>query len=35
MDTKEIKTALKAAREAIRKKEYKEALKHCKVSMVM
>ncbi|XP_053375489.1 tetratricopeptide repeat protein 37-like [Mercenaria mercenaria] len=30
MDAKEIKTSLKHAREAIRKKEYKDALKHCK-----
>ncbi|XP_060562268.1 superkiller complex protein 3-like [Ruditapes philippinarum] len=30
MDAKEIKTLLKNAREAIRKKEFKEALKHCK-----
>ncbi|XP_066273178.1 tetratricopeptide repeat protein 37-like [Branchiostoma lanceolatum] len=30
MSSKETKAALKAAREAIRKKEYKEALKHCK-----
>ncbi|KAL4223110.1 Tetratricopeptide repeat protein 37 [Mactra antiquata] len=30
MDSKEIKTALKNAREAIRKKEFKEALKYCK-----
>ena len=29
MDRKELKTALKNAREAIRVKEYKEALKHC------
>ena len=32
MDSKEIKSALKSAREAIRNKEYKEALKHCKVT---
>ena len=31
MDAKEIKSALKAAREAIKTKEYKEAVKHCKV----
>ncbi|ELT99404.1 hypothetical protein CAPTEDRAFT_188519 [Capitella teleta] len=30
MDPKEMKSALKSAREAIRQKEYKEALKHCK-----
>uniref|UniRef100_A0A7M4E6S7 SKI3 subunit of superkiller complex n=1 Tax=Crocodylus porosus TaxID=8502 RepID=A0A7M4E6S7_CROPO len=30
MSNKEVKTALKSAREAIRNKEYKEALKHCK-----
>lgn len=30
MSSKEVKTALKSAREAIRNKEYKEALKHCK-----
>ncbi|NXO03199.1 TTC37 protein, partial [Rhinopomastus cyanomelas] len=30
MSTKEVKAALKSAREAIRNKEYKEALKHCK-----
>lgn len=30
MDTKEIKTALKNARECIREKQFKEALKHCK-----
>ena len=29
--SKELKAALKAAREAIRSKDYKEALKHCKV----
>uniref|UniRef100_A0A8C9PJP0 Superkiller complex protein 3 n=1 Tax=Spermophilus dauricus TaxID=99837 RepID=A0A8C9PJP0_SPEDA len=28
--SKEVKTALKSARDAIRNKEYKEALKHCK-----
>lgn len=32
MDGKEIKAALKTAREAIRKKDYVEALKHCKVT---
>ena len=31
MDVKQIKTLLKSARESIAKKEYKEALKHCKV----
>lgn len=31
MSSKEVKTALKSARDAIRNKEYKEALKHCKV----
>jgi flagellin-specific chaperone FliS len=31
MDPKELKVALKNARDAIRQKEYKEALKHCKV----
>ncbi|XP_033749913.1 LOW QUALITY PROTEIN: tetratricopeptide repeat protein 37-like [Pecten maximus] len=30
MDSKEVKATLKNAREAIRNKEYKEALKHCK-----
>ncbi|XP_069137889.1 tetratricopeptide repeat protein 37-like isoform X1 [Argopecten irradians] len=30
MDPKEVKTTLKNAREAIRNKEFKEALKHCK-----
>ncbi|XP_067838960.1 superkiller complex protein 3 isoform X2 [Heptranchias perlo] len=30
MSSKEVKAALKNAREAIRNKEYKEALKHCK-----
>ncbi|XP_074789347.1 superkiller complex protein 3 [Athene noctua] len=30
MSNKEVKTALKSARDAIRNKEYKEALKHCK-----
>ncbi|CAL8250745.1 unnamed protein product [Boreogadus saida] len=30
MSTKEVKAALKSAREAIKNKEYKEALKHCK-----
>lgn len=29
--SKEAKTALKAAREAIKNKEYKEAIKQCKV----
>lgn len=31
MSSKEVKAALKSARDAIRNKEYKEALKHCKV----
>ena len=31
MDGKELKAALKSAREAIRNKEYKDALKYCKV----
>ena len=31
MSSKEAKHALKAAREAIRNKEFKEALKQCKV----
>ncbi|XP_053519523.1 SKI3 subunit of superkiller complex protein [Artibeus jamaicensis] len=30
MSSREVKTALKSARDAIRNKEYKEALKHCK-----
>ena len=30
--TKEMKTTLKNARECIKNKEYKEALKHCKVN---
>ncbi|XP_012671452.2 tetratricopeptide repeat protein 37 [Clupea harengus] len=30
MSSKEVKAALKSAREAIKNKEYKEALKHCK-----
>ncbi|KAG8598336.1 hypothetical protein GDO81_002569 [Engystomops pustulosus] len=30
MSSKEVKAALKSARDAIRNKEYKEALKHCK-----
>lgn len=30
MSSKEVKSALKSAREAIKNKEYKEALKHCK-----
>lgn len=34
MSSKEVKTALKSARDAIRNKEYKEALKHCKVTRV-
>ena len=31
MATKEMKSALKNARECIKNKDYKEALKHCKV----
>lgn len=31
MSSKEVKAALKSAREAIKNKEFKEALKHCKV----
>lgn len=31
--TKEMKTSLKTARECIKNKEYKEALKHCKVNI--
>ena len=31
MDPKEIKASLKSARESIRTKDYKEALKQCKV----
>ena len=34
MSNKEVKAALKSAREAIRNKEYKEALKHCKVIII-
>lgn len=34
MSDKEVKAALKSAREAIRNKEYKEALKHCKVRII-
>lgn len=34
MSSKEVKAALKSAREAIKNKEYKEALKHCKVCPV-
>ena len=34
MSTKEVKAALKSAREAIKNKEFKEALKHCKVRRV-
>ena len=33
MDAKEIKACLKAAREAIRNKEFKDAAKQCKVSL--
>ncbi|XP_076443970.1 superkiller complex protein 3-like [Babylonia areolata] len=33
MSSKEVKNALKAAREAIRNKEFKEALKQCKVAL--
>lgn len=35
MSSKEVKTALKSARDAIRNKEYKEALKHCKVTDIL
>lgn len=35
MSNKEVKAALKSAREAIRNKEYKEALKHCKVIIIL
>ena len=31
MSSKEVKTELKSAREAIKNKEYKDALRHCKV----
>lgn len=31
MSSKEVKSELKSAREAIKKKEFKEALKHCRV----
>lgn len=31
MATKEVKTSLKNARDCIKNKDYKEALKHCKV----
>lgn len=31
MSSKEVKSALKSARDAIKNKEFKEALKHCKV----
>ena len=34
MASKEIKNTLKNAREAIRKKEFKDALKHCKVTLI-
>ena len=34
MSSKEVKTALKSARDAIRNKDYKEALKHCKVTSI-
>lgn len=34
MSSKEVKTALKSAREAIKNKEFKEALKHCKVNHI-
>jgi len=33
MDLKEIKSSLKKAREAIRQKEFKDALKCCKVKI--
>lgn len=32
MSNKEVKSALKSARDAIKNKEFKEALKHCRVS---
>lgn len=32
MSNKEVKATLKSAREAIKNKEFKEALKHCKVN---
>lgn len=35
MSSKEVKTALKSAREAIKNKEFKEALKHCKVNSLI
>lgn len=31
MDNKEVKSCLKQAREAIKEKDYKTAIKHCKV----
>lgn len=31
MSNKEVKAALKSAKEAIKNKEFKDALKHCKV----
>ena len=34
MSSKEVKALLKQAREGIRKKEFKETLKHCKVIMI-
>lgn len=33
MSSKEVKSELKSAREAIKNKEFKEALKHCKVNI--
>ncbi|XP_073447000.1 superkiller complex protein 3 isoform X3 [Dendrobates tinctorius] len=33
MSSKEVKAALKSARESIRSKDYKEALKHCKAAL--
>ena len=35
MDEKEIKSLLKQARESIRKKEYKDAMRHAMVSLVV
>jgi hypothetical protein len=32
--SKEVKASLKAARDAIRQQEWKEALKHCKVRLM-
>lgn len=35
MSNKEVKAALKSARDAIKNKEFKEALKHCKVRICL